>query len=94
MGLPRSLGLPGGAVLFLKGKREAAGELPRFKYPEVMHFDGAPLFIGREDGAFAVVEFGEDKGPHLLVAEEGGHFVYYNRKRLSCDSVNKFPDSK
>jgi hypothetical protein len=35
MGLPRSLGLPGGAVLFLKGKREAAGELPRFKYPEV-----------------------------------------------------------
>lgn len=35
MGLPRSLGLPGGAILFLKGKREAAGELPRFKYPEV-----------------------------------------------------------
>ena len=26
-----------------------------------MHYDGAPLFIGREDGAFAVVEFGQKK---------------------------------
>ena len=55
MGLPRSLGLPGGAVLFLKGKKEAAGELPQFKFPEVLHHAGAPLFIGREDGAFALV---------------------------------------
>jgi hypothetical protein len=37
MGLPRSLGLPGAAVLFLKGKKEAAGELPLFKFPEVLH---------------------------------------------------------
>lgn len=55
MGLPRSLGLPGGAVLFLKGKKEVAGELPQFKFPEVLHHAGAPLFIGREDGAFALV---------------------------------------
>jgi hypothetical protein len=30
-------------------------------YFQVMHYDGAPLFIGREDGAFAVVEFGQKK---------------------------------
>jgi len=92
MGLPRSLGLPGGAILFLKGKREAAGELPRFKYPEVLHYEGAPIFIGREDGAFTVVSFGKTQGPHIMVAEEGGHIVYYERSHMSCDSVNKFTE--
>ncbi|KAK3288597.1 hypothetical protein CYMTET_3933 [Cymbomonas tetramitiformis] len=94
MGLPRSLGLPGGAILFLKGKREAAGELPKFKFPEVLHYNGAPIFIGREDGGFAVVHFGEAPGPHIVVGEEGGHFVFYDRARMSCDSVNRFPESK
>ena len=76
MGLPRSLGLPGAAILFMKGKREAAGELPRFKYPEVLHYEGAPIFIGREDGAFAVVSIGDT--PVTLLSTPGLGFRVYN----------------
>lgn len=27
-----------------------------------------------------------------MVAEEGGHIVYYERSHMSCDSVNKFTE--
>ena len=30
-------------------------------------------------------------GPSIVVAEEGGSFVFYDRARMSCDSVNRFP---
>mgnify|MGYP001800977770 CR=1 FL=1 len=55
-----------------------------------MHYDGSPIFIGREDGALTVTAMGDKKGPHLLVAEESGRIIYYDRKRTSCDSFNKY----
>jgi hypothetical protein len=32
----------------------------------------------------------DTQGPSIVVAEEGGNFVFYDRARLSCDSVNRF----
>ena len=99
MGLPRSTGLPGGAVLLLRGKAaEATGEMPAFKYPEIIKYKGAPVFVGREDGSATVVKGGfggggtgtGGAGPHLLVGEEGGRVVWYHRADLSTDSVQRF----
>ncbi|XRB15417.1 FG-GAP protein [Pseudoscourfieldia marina] len=93
-GLPTAQGVPGSVLLFLRGKRESAGELPRFRHPEIIHYNGIPLMLGKEDGSAAVVNFGSTSGPHILGAEEGGRFVYYERKQLSCESYNRFPENK
>eukprot|EP00958_Prasinococcus_capsulatus_P010849 scaffold1066_cov421-Prasinococcus_capsulatus_cf.AAC.3 len=93
-GLPRRVGLPGGAILFLRGKREQTTDFPHFSQPEILHYDGSPIFIGREDGSLTVTELGGRKGPHLLVAEESGRVIYYDRQRISCDSFHRLPDSK
>ena len=90
-GLPSALGLPGGAILFMKGKRSGSGGLPRFASPEVMHNDGHPIFIGREDGSVTTTHMGGSKGPHIVVGEEGGRIVFYHRSHLSCKTYNKFP---
>ena len=99
LGLPRSTGLPGGAVLLLRGKpAEVTGEMPAFRYPEILKYKGAPVFVGREDGSAAVVQNlgggggggGKEGGPHLLVGEEGGRVVWYHRADLSTDSVERF----
>ncbi len=90
-GIPQALGLPGGAVLFMKGKRSQSRGIPTFFPPEVIHHDGHPLFIGREDGSVAVTSVGNSTGPHLLVGEEGGRLVFYDRKHLSCKTYNRFP---
>lgn len=90
MGLPRSTGLPGGAVLLLRGRSpEVVGEMPSFRYPEILKYKGAPVFVGREDGAATVTSLG-GRGPHLLVGEEGGRVVWYHRADLSTDSTERF----
>jgi hypothetical protein len=77
----------GGAVLLLRGKAaEVTGEMPAFRYPEILKYKGAPVFVGREDGSAAVTALGGG-GPHLLVGEEGGRVVWYHRADLSTDSV-------
>lgn len=93
VGIPQSLGLPGGAILFLKGKKASqARSPPVFFPPEVIHHDGRPLFIGREDGSVAVTSsLGNSSGPHLVVGEEGGRIVFYDRSHLSCKTYNRFP---
>ncbi|QDZ23420.1 hypothetical protein HOP50_10g59590 [Chloropicon primus] len=91
-GIPQSLGLPGGAVLFLKGRQQPDSRGPPvFSFPEVVHHDGHPLFIGREDGSVAVTDIGKTAGPHLLVGEEGGRIVFYDRMHLSCKTYDRFP---
>ena len=90
-GLPQSLGLPGGAVLFLRGKKSGSRGPPAFHPPEIVHHNGNPLFIGREDGSVAVTTLGNSTGPHLLVGEEGGRIVFYDRMHLSCRTYNRFP---
>lgn len=90
MGLPRSTGLPGGAVLLLRGRAaEVTGEMPTFRYPEIVKYKGAPVFVGREDGAATTTDLG-GRGPHLLVGEEGGRVVWYHRSELSTDTVERF----
>jgi len=61
----------------------------------VVHFDGHPLFIGRSDGSVAVTtSLGNSTGPHLLVGEEGGRLVFYDRAHLSCRTYRRFPKPK
>mmetsp|Transcript_27596 Transcript_27596/g.65480 ORF Transcript_27596/g.65480 Transcript_27596/m.65480 type:complete len:660 (+) Transcript_27596:809-2788(+) len=92
LGLPASQGFPHGVVLFMRGQKQEAGKIPVFRYPEVMHFDGTPISTGAQDGsATPVFGIGKTPGPHLLVGEESGRLVFYERNRLSCDSYNKFP---
>lgn len=60
-----------------------------------MHFDGTPISIGAQDGSVTpITGVGKTVGPHLLVGEESGRFVIYERSRLSCESYNRFPTSK
>jgi len=95
LGLPSSQGHPSGVVLFMRGQKQEAGKIPVFRYPEVMHFDGSPIAIGAQDGSVtAIAGVGKAVGPHLLVGEESGRLVYYERSRLSCESYNRFPASK
>ena len=57
-----------------------------------MHFDGNPLSIGSQDGAVTPLpKIGTSAGPHLLVGEESGRMMIYERSRLSCESYNRFP---
>eukprot|EP00899_Mesostigma_viride_P020956 jgi/Mesvir1/28862/Mv09985-RA.3 len=93
-GLPSSIGVPGGVVLLMRGKKEAGMDLPHFKSPELLQHQGTPIITGREDGSAIPVRFGPGRGPHILVAEESGRFVIYYRKYLSSDASNRFPEEK
>eukprot|EP00873_Tetraselmis_striata_P017025 jgi/Tetstr1/437289/TSEL_002773.t1 len=95
LGLPSSQGFPSSVILFLRGVKQEAGKMPVFKYPEVMHFDGVPIAIGAQDGAVTpITGIGKTVGPHLLVGEESGRLILYERSRLSCESYNRFPTMK
>lgn len=62
---------------------------------QVMHFDGVPIAIGAQDGAVTpITGIGKTVGPHLLVGEESGRLILYERSRLSCESYNRFPTMK
>ena len=80
-GLPQSLGLPGSAVLFLRNV--GTNQEPRFKFPELMKHRGRPIFLGQHSCGPAVADFGHPDGPDLIVGEESGRFIYYERKHLS-----------
>jgi hypothetical protein len=46
--------------------------MPAFRYPEILKFKGAPVFVGREDGSATTTGLGGG-GPHLLVV---GHCTF------------------
>lgn len=80
-------------MLFMRGKMEKGGSLlPTFAFPEILKHDGEPVFLGRVDGSVTVALRLEDRfhGPHLLVGEESGRLVFYDRRRLSSESFERF----
>ena len=83
-GLPQSLGLPGSAVLLLRNVGEAA--TPRFAFPKLVAFQGAPIFLGQHACGPTLADFGNPAGPDLIVGEEDGRFLFYAREALSLDA--------
>ena len=79
-GLPQSLGLPGAAILFLKNIN--TNDNPVFAYPKLMKFRGNPIYLGQHSCSPTPAYFNSDK-PDLIVGEESGRFIYYNREDLS-----------
>ncbi len=87
-GLPQSLGLPGSSVLFLRNV--ATNTAPAFAFPEVMHAQGKPIFLGQHSCGPTPADFGNPLGPDLIIGTEEGRFLFYARKDLSHTS----PSSK
>ena len=80
-GLPKSLGLPGAAVLFLKNEGDESA--PRYADPRILAFRGKPLYFGQHECSPAIADFGQADGPGLIVGREEGRFAYFGRGDLS-----------
>lgn len=80
-GLPRTLGLPGAAVLWLRNA--GTNEDPVFEFPKVMHFRGEPRFFNQHACSPAIGDFGGPDGPHLLVGDEEGRIHFFDRRDVS-----------
>lgn len=80
-GLPKSLGLPGSAVLLLRNTGTDAA--PKFAFPKLMAFKGQPIFLGQHACSPAVAPFRGMDHADLIVAEEEGRFRFYKREDLS-----------
>ncbi len=83
-GLPQSFGRLGSAVLFVKNVGTEAK--PAFAFPKMVGFKGKTLFFGGHACGPAVADFGQAKGPGLIVGEEGGRILYYDRGDLTLCS--------
>jgi len=80
-GLPQSLGLPGAAVMWLRNSGTNAE--PKFAFPRLLHFRGAPIFFGQHACSFALTDLGGPGGPHILVGDEEGRIHFFAREDIS-----------
>jgi len=83
-GLPQSLGLPGSVVLFMRNV--GTNKKPVLAPPALIKFRGSPIFLNHHACGPAVAEF-KPGSPDLIVGEQGGRFMYYNRSDLSFDPL-------
>lgn len=81
-GLPQSLGgaVREAAVLLLRNV--GSNEEPVFAFPEMMTFQGAPIFHGIHSCSPAAVDLGRGS-LDLLVGEERGSLLFYEREDLA-----------
>lgn len=80
MGLPRSKGLPGAAVLWLRNT--GTNEAPKFAFPLLLHVNGKPAYFGQHECSAAVTDLGGD-GPNLVVGDEEGRVHLFRRATIS-----------
>ena len=80
-GLPQILGRPGAAVLFLENVGTAVE--PAFAYPKLFAHEGKPLYFGGHACSPAPADFGGADGPDLVIGEESGRLLFYERGGLS-----------
>ncbi len=80
-GLPQILGRPGAAVLFLENVGTAAE--PVFAYPKLFAYEGRPLYFGGHACSPAPADFGGPGGLGLVIGEESGRFLFYQRGDLT-----------
>jgi hypothetical protein len=78
-GLPQSLGKKGAAVLFMKNT--GSNDQPVFRSPVMMKFRGEPIYVGQHACGPAV--FGSGPEADLIVGDQEGRIIYYDRKDLS-----------
>ncbi|MBT3272930.1 MAG: VCBS repeat-containing protein, partial [Spirochaetales bacterium] len=79
-GLPRTLGLPGAAILFLKNV--GTNREPVFRFPELISHEGKPLFFGIHSCGPAPAALKDGCGLDLIAGKENGRFYYYSRENL------------
>lgn len=82
-GLPKSLGLPGAAVLFMRNTGSDAA--PSFARPKLMHFKGEPVYFGQHSCAPAVAPIGDAGGPNILVGDEHGRLTWFSHKDITWE---------
>jgi hypothetical protein len=82
-GLPKSKGLPGSAVLWLRNTGTNAA--PRFAFPLLLHVKGRPVYFGQHECSAAVTELGAARGggPNLLVGDEEGRVHFFARADIT-----------
>lgn len=79
-GLPRSLGLPGTMVLFLRNV--GTNEAPRYRFPSGLKHDGAIIHLGHHEIGVACGSLGPGKGKNLVVSREDGRLIFFQGERL------------
>ena len=85
-GLPyhRKVKNEGAAVLFLKNT--ASNEKPVFAFPKMMKFKGKDILLGaHECGPTTAMIGGDGRTLNLVVGNEFGNFIFYDRKDLSWE---------
>lgn len=82
-GLPRSQGLKGAAVLFMKNT--GTNDAPVFAFPTMMKFRGQTIYHDQHACGPVATELGAPAGPNLFVGSQDGRIYYYARADLSWD---------
>ena len=85
-GLPKATGLKGAAVVFLRNV--GTDSAPRFAFPTLLRFRGEPIYLGQHACSPTVWDTGQAKGPDLIVGDQEGRLIYYNREDLSWPAVS------
>ena len=71
----------GSAPLFLKNK--GTEDKPVYAYPKPIFFKGAYILHGGHECGVATGYFGPGKTLNMLIGEENGNYIFYERKDLS-----------
>lgn len=80
-GLPYYLPKNGASVIFLKNS--GSEENPIFEYPAIVKFKGDPILLGQHACAPTVGKIGPGNTENLIVGDETGRFIFFERKDLT-----------
>ncbi len=79
-GLPYHIEKNGSSVIFLRNSGTEGD--PVYEYPKMLQFKGENIELGQHSCAPAVGRIGTGNKMNLIVGEETGRFIYYERKDL------------
>jgi hypothetical protein len=85
-GLPQALGKPGAAVIFMRNV--GSDSAPVYAPPQVLAFQGKPIFFEQHECSVAVAPFGKGPQPGLIVGIETGRIIYFAREDISFVTPN------
>ena len=80
-GLPFHLPKRGSTPLFLKNT--GTEEKPVYAYHKLILFKGKPVLLGGHECGVATGYFGPGNGLNMVIGEENGQYIFYERKDLS-----------
>lgn len=79
-GLPYHLEENGSSIQFLRNSNTE--EDPIYEYPKMLKFKDKPILLGQHSCAPTVGELGPGNTQNLIVGDETGRFIFYERKDL------------